>query len=40
MDPDLTPFFIDFKDAKKNQIFFLKLTHWHIVFGLKIFIFY
>jgi hypothetical protein len=37
MDPDLTPFFSDFKDAKKNYFyhFFLQLTRRHIIFSLK-----
>ncbi len=36
--PDQTPFFNDFKDAKKLflYIFFLKFTRRHIIFRLKI----
>jgi hypothetical protein len=35
MDPAPTPFFSDFKDAKKKfHIFFLKPTHRHIIFSL------
>jgi hypothetical protein len=33
--PDQTPFFLDFKDAKKNSYFFLLLAHRHIIFSLK-----
>jgi hypothetical protein len=41
--PDLTSFFIEFKDAKKIflfHIFFLELAHRHIIFSLKNLIFF
>jgi hypothetical protein len=39
-DPDTTPFFIDFKNAKKNfHILFLQLAHRHIIFSQKNLIF-
>jgi hypothetical protein len=35
-DPDPTPFFVDFKDAEKNNFLrYFCLAHRHIIFSLK-----